>query len=65
MTAVIQQFLTLYDGLPESERAEASQMILQHILRDVPVEIPEDCLAQLADELFQEMDAREEADGRS
>ena len=63
MAASIKSILESFDKLPEAEKREVANAILQRALRfDVPPLTDEDLVAR-ADELFRELDAREAGRG--
>ena len=65
MTESVQHLLNAFDALPENERHEAAVELLRRVFRDAPTVISDDSLVEAADELFCELDKREDADGRS
>lgn len=65
MTTAVRQLLKSFDALSDGEKQEAAAELLRRVLREVPVEIPDESLVVAADDLFRELDAREAADGQS
>lgn len=59
MTAAVQNLLTSYDALPPAERHEAAVEILRRAGLIPSGDVPDATLNELADELFQAMDAEE------
>jgi hypothetical protein len=60
VTTAVQALLDSFDSLSEPERQEAAVEILRRL--SVEGELPDQALAEAADELFRMLDAEEEAD---
>ncbi len=63
MSTAVQALLDSFDSLSEAERHEAAVELLRRVV--FQAELPDEALLSAADEVFQEMDAREAADGRA
>ena len=62
MNSAVQHVLAAFDQLKADEKREAASEILKRAMHfDYPV-LDDETLAQIADETFQEYDAREAAD---
>lgn len=59
MTAAVHHLLNSYDALPPAEQHEAAVEILRRAALSAEGDIPEAGLVELADELFQALDAEE------
>jgi hypothetical protein len=60
MTARVQQILDAFDTLPPAEKREAAAEILRRLAGTAEGDVPEDALAEAADELFRALDAEED-----
>jgi len=65
MTSAVQALLESFDALPEPERHEAAVELLRRATLPAPAGLPDEAPVAAADELFRELDAREEADARA
>ena len=64
MTCSVQEFLDTFDHLPEAERREAASEILRRVKELTFDPISDDELLISADELFLELDRREDMNER-
>jgi hypothetical protein len=65
MTRSVQELLNHFDRLPEAEKREAASEILQRVRRLDLDPISDDDLILSAEEMFLELDRREEANERA
>jgi hypothetical protein len=65
MTPSVQELLDRFDRLPEAEKHEAASEILQRVRRLDLDPISDDDLILSAEEMFLELDRREEANERA
>ena len=65
MTTAVRQLLQAFDALTDAEKHQATAEILRRAAQSAPTELPEEALAEAADELFRELDEREAADACS
>ncbi len=65
MTQAVQELLWTFDALTDVEKHEAAAHLLRRVIEAESGDVPEESLVAAAEELFLELDAREEADGRS
>ena len=65
MTTAVRQLLSSFEALPAPEQREATLEILRRAGVLAEGDIPEDILAEAADELFCQMDAEEATDAAS
>jgi hypothetical protein len=61
MTEKIQQLLDSFDALPDADKHHVAIEILRRVAVPVEGDLPEDALVGAADELFQTLDAEEDA----
>jgi hypothetical protein len=59
MTAPVRQLLDSFDALSDSDKHQAIVEILRRISGTAEGDVPEQALAEAADELFQALDAEE------
>ena len=59
MTTAVHNLLNSYDALPPAEQHEAAVEILRRAALAATGDVPEAALNELADELFQNLDAEE------
>jgi hypothetical protein len=64
MTQAVQEFLRLFDCLPEPERRDAFYEILKRANEIEYPPLDDETLAQIADENFQRIDAEEATERR-
>ena len=64
MTTAVRQLLQSFDALSEAEKQEAVAEVLRRAARAVPPDLPEDALVAAAEELFLDLDSREDADAQ-
>jgi NADH:ubiquinone oxidoreductase subunit E len=62
VTTAVRQLLESFQSLSETEKYEASVEILRHLQQEAKGPLPDEALAEIADELFRQLDAREAAD---
>jgi len=62
VTTGVRQLLDSFDALSETEKHEAAVELLRRVQREAHGPVPDEALVEAADELFQELDAREAAD---
>jgi predicted HAD superfamily phosphohydrolase len=63
MSTAVREILNAFDGLPNEQQHEAAIEILRRV--KPAGDVSDDVLVQLADELFQKMDADEANDAAS
>ncbi len=61
MTNSVQQLLNAFDSLSLSEKREAAIEVLRRTMESAPNSVSDEALAEIADELFQELDRSEAA----
>ncbi len=64
MTAAVQQLLSAFDALTESEKQEAAVEVLRRAQPFGEADFPEEALVTAAEELVLQLDAREAADAQ-
>lgn len=64
MTAAVQALLQSFEALSEAEQHDITVELLRRATVPSTAELPDEALVTAADELFQDLDAREEADAR-
>ena len=64
LTKAVQQLIATFDSLSEAEKQTAAAEVLRRVSRLAPAELPDESLVEAADELFRELDAREQADAK-
>jgi hypothetical protein len=62
MTAAVEQLLTSFDALTDVEKQAAVAELLRRVIGDDSGSISDEALSEIADERFNELDAREAAD---
>jgi len=62
VTTGVRQLLDSFDALSETEKHEAAVELLRRVQQEAYGPVPDEALVEAADELFQELDAREAAD---
>jgi hypothetical protein len=65
MTRTVQELLDTFDRLPEPEQREAASEILRRFRRIALDPMPDDELTLTAEDLFLELDQREEVNDRT
>ncbi len=65
MTASVRQLLESFNALSEAEKYEATVELLRHLQQDTRGGLSDEALVEVADELFRDLEAREEADARA
>lgn len=65
VTSAVKQVLDAFEQLPDSERQTAAALILRRSLDQPLPTLDDDALCALADELFQQLDAEEQASAGS
>jgi hypothetical protein len=59
MTAAVQQLLDAFDALPDADKHQAAVEIIRRFSGGAEGDLPESALIEVADELFQALDAEE------
>ncbi len=62
MTESVNELLNAFDALSKAERHVAAAEVLRRVLQDESGDVPEDALTAAAEELFLELDEREQED---
>lgn len=62
MTAAVQRLLNSFDALSEADKQEAAVQVIRRVSRATPAVLPDEALVAAAEELFLDLDAREQTD---
>lgn len=65
MSNITSQFLSALDALPAVDRQAVTAALLRRVLDEAPAELSDEGLIAAAEELFLELDQREQSDAAS
>ena len=65
MNPTTHQVLSAFDALPEGEKHEVAAAVLKRVLETLPDDVSEESLVELAEDMFLDLDAREDSSGES